>query len=488
MNLESIIGLEVHAELLTQSKMFCGCAVVDSTIAEPNSSVCEICTGMPGTLPVINRRAVEYALRVALALNCSVAETSVFARKNYFYPDLPKGFQISQYELPLARSGWLSIDTEAGPKRIGVRRVHLEEDTGKLIHREDHSLVDYNRSGIPLLEIVSEPDMRSVEEVRVYSTSLRSLLRYLEVNSGDMQKGVIRFEANVSLRPVGSQELGTRTEIKNLNSFRAVSRSVEYELNRQRKLLLAGKEVQQETVGWDENREITLPQRQKEGEDDYRYFPEPDLPPLTVSRTWVNEIRASLPELPAAKQARFEREYSLSPYAAALLTADRPLADYYEAAAAAAQDVSAEKIANWTTGTLFALLNEAGLEIEDSPVSASALAELVQLVETRQLSAANGKEVLEEIFQHGGSPSSIVKEKGLAQLSDPTEIRTLVEDVLQEHPDQLADYLAGKRTIAEWFVGQVMRKTRGKANPAVVRAALEEVLQGLDENPTPESR
>ncbi len=308
---DPVIGLEVHAELLTQSKMFCGCAVVDSTSVEPNRSVCEICTGMPGSLPVINQRAVEFAIRVALALNCSISETSVFARKNYFYPDLPKGYQISQFELPLATNGWIEIeDASAAPsmKRVRIRRVHLEEDTGKLTHREQYSLVDFNRSGVPLLEIVSEPDLYSIENARQYASALQTLLRYLEVNSGDLEKGVMRFEANVSLRPAGSDELGTRTEIKNLNSFRALSRSVEYEIDRQEALLRSGKSVLQITVGWDEDRQVTVSQRSKEEAHDYRYFPEPDLPPLHIEAAWVAQIRADLPELPSAKRTRFVSE------------------------------------------------------------------------------------------------------------------------------------------------------------------------------------
>jgi aspartyl-tRNA(Asn)/glutamyl-tRNA(Gln) amidotransferase subunit B len=457
--------------------MFCGCAVVDSTQAAPNSSACEICTGMPGTLPVINRQAVEYALRVALALHCTVAETSVFARKNYFYPDLPKGFQISQYELPLAQGGWLAIDLDPVQRRIGIRRVHLEEDTGKLFHREGYSLVDYNRSGVPLLEIVSEPEMHSVEEVKAYSTGLRSLLRYLGVNSGDMQKGTMRFEANVSLRPPGSAELGTRTEIKNLNSFRAVTRAVAYELERQSAALAQGLPVAQETLGWDANREITVPQRGKEQADDYRYFPEPDLPPLHVSPEWAEAVRRSLPELPAARRERFIQAFRLSRYTARLLTEEPEVADYFEAALRSAGGLPPEKLAAWLTVDLFGLLNQAGQDLPACRVTAPALAELVGLVESGQISAASGKLVLEDLFHQGGNPGKIVQARGLLQLSDAQAIQAVVEQVLQENPQQLQEYLAGKTTISQWFVGQVMRKTAGKANPAVVRSALEAALQ-----------
>ncbi len=484
---EPIIGLEVHAELLTRSKMFCGCAVVDSTTAEPNSSTCEICTGMPGTLPVINQRAVEYALRVALALNCSIAETSVFARKNYFYPDLPKGFQISQYELPLAQGGWLAIDLDEGEKRIGIRRVHLEEDTGKLFHREGYSLVDYNRSGVPLLEIVSEPELHSVEEVKAYATGLRSLLRYLGVNSGDMQKGTMRFEANVSVRPSGASELGIRTEIKNLNSFRAVTRSVAYELERQADALAKGQAVAQETLGWDESREVTVPQRGKEEADDYRYFPEPDLPPLHVSPEWIEAVRTALPELPAAMRERFMQQYGLSRYGARLLTEEQAVAEYFETAIRSAGDTPPEKLANWVSGELFGLLNQAGVTIEASPVSPQALAKLVGMVESGEISVASGKLVLEELFHHGGDPGKIVEARGLRQLSDTDAIQSVVQQVLAENPEQVADYLAGKTAIAQWLVGQVMRKTGGTADPAVVKPALEAALQALRDNEKGES-
>ena len=482
---EPVIGLEVHAELLTQSKMFCGCAVVDSTSAEPNSSVCEICTGMPGTLPVINARAVEFALRVALALNCSIAETSVFARKNYFYPDLPKGFQISQYELPLARDGWIDIDeADSAPKRVRIRRVHLEEDTGKLFHLEQHSLVDYNRSGVPLLEIVSEPDMRSVSQARQYSVALRALLRYLEVNSGDLQKGVMRFEANVSVRPVGSDELGTRTEIKNLNSFRALSRSIEYEIARQESLLNSGKPVVQDTVGWDEVRQVTISQRSKEEAHDYRYFPEPDLPPLHIENDWADQIKASLPELPGAKRARFIRDYGLSTYAAGVLTSERPVADFYEAAVKSANGTPPVKIANWLTSDLFGMLNEADIEIEQTKVSPEALARLVGMVDAGTISAASGKTVLDVLFNEGGSPDDVVEARGLTQVRDQDVIRPLVDQVLSDNPDQVSDYLAGKTALSEWFFGQVMRAAEGKADPATVRAELEAALGDLEERPS----
>jgi aspartyl-tRNA(Asn)/glutamyl-tRNA(Gln) amidotransferase subunit B len=479
---ETVIGLEIHAELMTSSKMFCGCEVVDSTIAEPNTAVCEICTGMPGTLPVINKRAVEYALRVALALNCEIAETSVFARKNYFYPDLPKGFQISQYELPLAHDGWHLIHTEKGEKRIRIRRVHIEEDTGKLSHRSDSSLVDYNRSGVPLLEIVSEPDLKSLEEVKSYATSIRTILRYLKVNSGDMEKGVIRFEANVSVRPAGSDVLGTRTEIKNLNSFRAMERAVAYEVNRQSQVIDGGGQVIQETVGWDESSGETVSQRGKEEAHDYRYFPEPDLPPLHLEPTWIEEIRSSLPELPHEKLQRFTTEYHLTPYTASVLTTERDVADFFERAMLSTTDIPAIKIANWLSSDFFGLLNETGISIDQSKVTPEMLAELVHLVETGEINASSGKVVLERMFETGEHATSIVEKEGLRQITEPKLIHQYVEDVLNSHPDQLHQYLEGKHTIQQWFFGQVMRATGGRADPAIVRKKLIKCLKDLEES------
>jgi aspartyl-tRNA(Asn)/glutamyl-tRNA(Gln) amidotransferase subunit B len=479
---EPIIGLEVHAELETSSKMFCGCKVVDLTTAVPNSAVCEICTGMPGTLPVINQRAVEYALRVALALGCEIAETSVFARKNYFYPDLPKGFQISQYEMPLAKNGRMTILLDDQTKEVRIRRVHLEEDTGKLTHHSDYSLVDYNRSGVPLLEIVSEPDLHSLDEVRSYAMGLRSLLRYLEVNSGDMEKGVIRFEANVSVRPVGSDTLGTRTEIKNLNSFRAMIRAISYEVERQSNLLVAGEVVLQETVGWDEARSTTVSQRGKEEAHDYRYFPEPDLPPLHIEKGWIEEIRSSLPELPHTRRDRFIKEYDLTPYSAGVLTADRKTADYFEASLLAEVKVNSKQLANWLSGELFSLLNEKNLSIDQLTIAPNAFADLINRIDGGEISASSGKVVLDEMFKSNRSVSEIIDESGLRQISDPDQIKNVVSHVLEENPQQLDQYLKGKYSLRDWFFGQVMRATKGRADPKLVRKALESHLKGVEEN------
>lgn len=473
---EPVIGLEVHAELLTNSKMFCGCRVVDSVEAQANSAVCPVCLGMPGTLPVVNRRAVEYAMRVALALNCEIQEHNVFARKSYFYPDLPKGYQISQYELPLGRHGWLEIAAGDGPaRRIGIRRVHMEEDTGKLTHLNGGgTLVDYNRSGVPLLEIVSEPDLKSAEEVYTYAVKLRQILRYLEVSSGDMEKGVFRVEPNISVRPLGSATYGTRTEVKNLNSFRALAEATEYELARQVNLLQEGRQVVQETRGWHEGRRQTFPQRSKEEAEDYRYFPEPDLPPLRIERAWIERVKATLPELPDAKMARYVTEFGLSAYDASVLTEDRPVAQWYERAVAAGGEPKA--VANWLVNNLFALMNESNLEIGDIVVTPENLVELLQLIEDGAISHNTAKRVLAEMFQSGESAAQIVQEEGLAQISDAAELEEIVEAVLSDNPQQVDTYLGGKEQILGWFVGQVMRETRGKANPQLVNELLRRQL------------
>ena len=486
MEYEAVIGLEVHAELLTRSKMFCSCPVVDLTEAEPNTAVCEVCAGMPGTLPVVNRRAVEYALRVALALDCHIARESVFARKNYFYPDLPKGYQISQYELPLATQGRLPIRTSRGERAVRIRRVHLEEDTGKLTHVEGpagaYSLVDLNRAGVPLLEIVSEPDMHTVEEVRSYARGLRQLLRYLGVNTGDMQKGLLRFEANVSVRPKGSTELGTRVEIKNLNSFKALEEAVAFEIRRQIQVLEAGGRVEQETLGWDEARRVTVPQRGKEEAHDYRYFPEPDLPPLVVEEAWLEEVRAGMPELPWEKFRRFREEYGLPEYEATLLTADRPVAEYFEAAVREAQRHGVAeplRVAHWMTGELFRLLNDRGLSIEQAPVPPGELAALLGFLQRGEINKNTAQRVLAEMFDTGRRAMQIIEERGLRQVSDEDRIRRWVEEVLQAHPQEVAKYVKGKEGVANWLFGQVMRKARGQANPPVVRKFLMERLQAL---------
>ena len=485
MEYEAVIGIEVHAELGTQSKMFCACPVVDTTQAAPNTAVCQVCSGMPGTLPVLNQKAVEYGLRVALALECQITPASLFARKNYFYPDLPKGYQISQYEQPLARNGRITILTSKGEKVIRIRRVHLEEDTGKLTHvtrdGQAYTLVDLNRAGVPLLEIVTEPDFRSGEEVRAYAEALRSLLRYLGVNSGDMQKGVLRIEPNISLRPAvaaGSQPalLGTRVEVKNLNSFRALERAVAYEIQHQAELLEAGKAVKQVTLGWDDVKEVTVVQRIKEGEDDYRYFPEPDLPPLAVDAGWIAQIRASLPELPYARFQRLRKQYGLSDYTAKLLVEEKAVADYFEQAVTAEPSVPAQTIANWIGGELFSLMNQAGVDATGLRVQPAALAELVQMTVKGQINQVKAREVLSEMFTTGARATEIVQRRGLQQVSDAEAIARMVKEVLVACPNEVTSFLNGKAGVINFLFGQVMKKAGGRANPQVVRQELERQL------------
>ena len=472
---EPVIGLEVHAELLTHSKMFCACPVVDSTEAEPNTAICPVCTAQPGTLPVINRQAVEYAIMVGLALNCAINPFNQFARKSYFYPDLPKGYQISQYEHPLASNGWLEIEAGGQTRRIGIRRAHLEEDTGKSFHRGSYSLVDLNRAGVPLLEIVSEPDMHSVEEVEAYARKIRSILVYLGVNHGDMSKGVLRFEANISVRPAGSETLYTRTEIKNLNSIRSLVRASRHEIARQVAIHRQGGEVVQQTLGFDEERGVTVPQRSKEHAHDYRYFPEPDLPPLRISHEWVETVRARLPELPDARRERFIRTFGLPPPDAGVLVSDKAVADYYEAAVAAGGDPRA--IANWVTGELFRLMNAEGIEIGAVRVAPEGLADLIRLVDEGAITATTAKDVLAEMFTSGRAARAIVEEKGLAQISDAGALAALVEQVIEENPGPVQSYLGGKEGLLGWFVGQVMRETKGQANAQIVNKMFRQRLE-----------
>ncbi|MBN1438315.1 MAG: Asp-tRNA(Asn)/Glu-tRNA(Gln) amidotransferase subunit GatB [Anaerolineales bacterium] len=481
MEWEPVVGLEVHAELRTRSKMFCGCAVVDSTTAEPNTVICPVCLGMPGSLPVINRRAVDMGMRVAAALECRIEPVSVFARKNYFYPDLPKGYQISQYEMPLAVGGKLRIWAGERRRTVRIRRVHLEEDTGKLIHEEKpaRSLVDLNRAGVPLLEIVSEPDLHSIEEVKAYATALRRLLRYLEVNNGDMEKGVIRFEANISLRPAGSEELGTRVEVKNLNSFRAMIRAMEYEIGRQSALRNKGGQVEQETLGWNETTGRTYSQRSKEEAHDYRYFPEPDLPPLEVSEAWRSEIADSLPELPDARCERLMAQYGLKRRDAEVIVEDKAAADFYEKAVSES-GAPAKHVAAWLSGDLFGLLNARNLPLvgEDGAptVSAEAFGKLIRMVTGGTINGPTGKKLLAEMVASGKSAEELVDQRGLRQIGDEDTLREEVRKVLAENPGQVESYRKGKSTVIQWLLGQVMKATGGRANPKTVRGLLEKEL------------
>ena len=478
MNYEPVIGLEVHAELLTHSKMFCSCEVVDSITAKPNRYICPVCTGQPGSLPVLNPKAVELAVRVGLALSCEIHIESIFARKNYFYPDLPKGYQISQYDQPLATNGKIEIETDAGPRVVRIRRVHLEEDTGKLSHADGFSFIDYNRSGVPLLEIVTEPDMRSAEEAKAYATKLHAILRYLKVNSGDMEKGVIRFEANVSVREEGSDGFNTRTEIKNLNSFRALTEGIQYEVWRQTELYLSGGTVEQETLGFNEATGKTYSQRGKESAHDYRYFPEPDLPPLVLEQDWIESIRASLPELPEAKTNRFIEQYELKPQEARLLTSEKALADYFETVVAKSKS-PAKTVSSWIAGEFMRYMNDLNIDVEKIPVPAEDLAQLIDLVTDKTISGNSGKSVLSEMFKSGGKPEEIVMEKNLAQVSDEGFIQETITKILSDNPKEVQQYLAGKETLLQWFMGQVARATKGKADPGVARELLIQSLNKL---------
>lgn len=473
---EPVIGLEIHAELLTRSKMFCGCSADHASASEPNINICPTCAGLPGALPVANKKAVELAALVGLALNCSINKRSAFARKNYYYPDLPKGYQISQFDFPIAEKGWLEVNSdEKNQIKVRVRRAHIEEDTAKLTHEKNYALVDFNRSGMPLLEIVSEPDMRTVEAALDYATKIRAILRYLGVNSGDMEKGVLRFEANISVRPVGSDELRKRTEIKNLNSFRALVRASQYEIERQIKIYESGGTVEQETLGWDDARGVTISQRSKEDAHDYRYFPEPDLPPLNLSDEWIQSIREQLPELPEAKTARFIADFELTPSEARLLTSELSLANYFEEVVRHAKS-SPKSVSAWIAGEFMRNLNELNVEVDSVPVKA--LAQLIDMVTDKTISGNTGKAVLTELFKNGGDPAQIVKEKGLAQISDEGFIQEIIAKILDDNPSEIEKYHAGKETLLQWFVGQVARATKGKADPVLTK---ELTLKGLEE-------
>jgi len=473
---ESVIGLEIHGELLTNSKMFCGCSADYGSAPEPNTNICPTCTGLPGAMPVVNKKATELAALVGLALNCSINKHNTFARKNYYYPDLPKGYQISQYELPIAEKGWMDVLADSENQlRVRVRRVHIEEDTAKLSHEKNYALVDFNRAGVPLLEIVSEPDMRTVEAALDYATKVRAILRYLGVNSGNMEKGVLRFEANISVRPVGSDEFRTRTEIKNLNSFRALTRASAYEIERQTKVYESGGTVVQETLGWDDVRGVTVSQRGKEEAHDYRYFPEPDLPPLQFSDAWIDAIRTQLPELPEAMTARFITDFNLTPSEARFLTSDLSLANYFERVVAKSKS-SAKAVHSWIAGEFMRYLNDSGVNIEDVTLSPKSFAQLIDMVTDKTIGGNAGKTVLADLIKNGGDPAQIVKEKGLAQVSDESFIQEAVMKAINDNPSEVEKYLAGKETLLQWFVGQVARATKGKADPNVTKDLMVKAL------------
>jgi aspartyl-tRNA(Asn)/glutamyl-tRNA(Gln) amidotransferase subunit B len=475
MEYEAVIGLEVHAQLLTESKIFCGCSTKFG--AAPNTHTCPVCLGMPGVLPVLNRKVVEFTIRLALAANCKIASASRFARKNYFYPDLPKGYQISQYELPLARQGWIDIEVNGKSKRIGITRIHLEEDAGKLIHDESRSLsyVDFNRTGVPLVEIVSEPDLRTPEEASTFLKKLRDMVRYLDICDGNMEQGSLRCDANISLRPAGSEGFGVKTEVKNMNSFRFVQRALEYEIKRQRAILEHGGTIVQETRLWDSDAGVTHGMRGKEEAHDYRYFPDPDLVPVVVDEEWIERVRSELPELPEAKKARFMKDYALPEQDAVVLTGSKDLAAYYEACVG--RFPQAKKVSNWIMVELLRELNKDEREIDQCPVTPEDLAHLLKLIDDGVISGKIAKTVFEEMYASGKTPKVIVEEKGLEQVADEGEIGEVIDAVLAAHPGQVDDYRRGKEKLLGFFVGQVMKQTQGRANPKLVNEILKEKLE-----------
>jgi aspartyl-tRNA(Asn)/glutamyl-tRNA(Gln) amidotransferase subunit B len=474
MEYETVIGLEIHAQLKTESKIFCGCSTRFG--APPNHNTCPVCLGMPGVLPVLNRKALEYTLRMALATHCTVAPFSRFARKNYFYPDLPKGYQISQYELPLAEHGYLDIRTKEGVLRVEITRIHMEEDAGKLIHDEHRNMsyIDFNRTGVPLIEIVTEPDLRSGEDAATFMRELRAILQYLDICDGNMEEGSLRCDANISIRPRGSQKLGTKTEIKNMNSFRFVQRALEYEAERQREILEEGGTIVQETRLWDAARNATFPMRSKEYAHDYRYFPDPDLVPLAVPREWIERIHASLPELPAQKRERFVRDYGIPEADAEVLTTSRAMADYYEACVRLFPQAKA--VSNWIMTELLRELKNDNREIEDCQVTPEALAGLLRLIEDGTISGKIAKSVFEEMYREGRSALEIVEAKGLRQLADEGQIRAVIQQIMKAYPKEVKYYRGGKEKLFGFFVGQVMKATHGKANPQMVNQLLREEL------------
>lgn len=474
MKYETVIGLEVHAELATETKIFCSCSTAFG--APPNTNTCPICLGHPGVLPVLNRRAVEYAMKAALALNCEITEHTKFDRKHYFYPDLPKAYQISQYDRPIGRNGWVEIEVNGEKKRIGINRLHLEEDAGKSNHVEGGfaTLLDFNRVGVPLIEIVTEPDIRSPEEARLFLEKLRTILLYTEVSDVKMEEGSLRCDANISLRPVGQTTFGTKTELKNMNTFSGVQRALEYEQQRQTKVLDAGEKVVQETRRWDENRKETIPMRSKEEAEDYRYYPDPNLVYLHISKEWIEEVRRSLPEMPDARKERYVREYGLPEYDAGVLTASKKLADYFEEAVATGADV--KSVSNWVMVELLGYMNKHNLEIEQVKMSPQHLGTMIQLIEKGTISGKIAKTVFAEMLETGKDPETVIKEKGLVQISDEGALREIVLKVIEANPKSVEDYRNGKERAIGFLVGQVMKETKGKANPQMVNKLLLEAI------------
>ena len=477
MQYETVIGLEVHVELSTETKIFCGCRTTFG--APPNSNTCPICLAHPGTLPVLNEKALHYAIKAAMALNCEIAREAKFDRKNYFYPDLPKAYQISQDEQPIGRNGWLEIEVNGNKKRIGIKRLHLEEDAGKLIHvsGENYSLVDFNRGGNPLVEIVTEPDIRSPEEAYAFLEKLKAILQYTEVSDCKMEQGSLRCDANISIRPVGQKEFGTRTELKNLNTFRGVQKALEYEARRHEEVLRSGQTLEQETRRWNEDTGKTVKMRGKEEAEDYRYFPDPDIVRVEISQELLDEIRASLPELPDARKARFMEQFGLPAYDAGVITAEKALADFFEEATQHCQDP--KLVANWVMGDLLGYLNAEQKELADTPLKPEQLGKMIALIEKGTISSKIAKKVFAELVEHGGDPETIVKEKGLVQISDEGQLREIVIKVVANNPQSVADFKNGKDRAIGHLVGQVMKETKGKANPQLVNQLLREEIGKL---------
>lgn len=475
---EPVIGLEVHVELKTNTKIFCNSGTEFG--ADPNHHACPVCLGLPGVLPVTNKKVVEYAIKAGLALNCQIAPYSKFDRKNYYYPDLPKNYQVSQYDLPIAEHGYIEIDVDGKTKRVGVTRVHMEEDAGKLVHQgtistTPYSLVDYNRTGVPLIEIVSEPDMRSPEEAIAYLEKLKAIIQYTGVSDCKMQEGSLRCDANISLRPAGQKEFGTRTELKNMNSFKALQKALVYEIERQTEVIGDGGRVVQETRSWDEAGGVTLSLRSKEEAHDYRYFPEPDLVPMVISDAWVDEIKATLPELPDERKTRFIEHYNLPAYDAMVLTSTREMADFYEQCVALFNNP--KSVSNWMMGEFSRLMNADNMEITAIRITPAQLAKMLQLLEEGTISGKIAKTVFEEMFAGGKDPEIIVREKGLVQISDQGAIEAVVDQVIADNPKSVEDYRGGKDRALGFLVGQVMKSTKGKANPGLVNKLLKDKLQ-----------
>jgi aspartyl-tRNA(Asn)/glutamyl-tRNA(Gln) amidotransferase subunit B len=472
---ESVIGLEVHAQLLTESKIFCSCSAKFG--GKPNTQVCPICLGMPGVLPVLNKRALEFAVRAALAANCNISHSSRFARKNYFYPDLPKGYQISQYEEPLSTDGWLEIESNSSTKMVRIKRIHLEEDAGKLIHEysQDSSYVDLNRAGVPLIEIVSEPDISNSEEAITYLKKLRSILVYIGVCDGNMEEGSLRCDANVSVRPKGRKELGTKTEIKNVNSFKFIQKALEYEIRRQISIIESGKKVIQETRLFDSAQGVTFPMRSKEEAHDYRYFPDPDLLPIVVDENWIREIKNSLPELPNARKSRFINEYKIPPYDAEVLTVSKEVADYFEECLKYYDKPKA--LSNWIMTEVLRELKGEEEGIKRFPITPEKLSELLRLIDNGTISGKIGKDIFIEMASTGKRAGEIVIEKNMQQISDTSEIETIISQIIQQNPDEASRYRMGQEKLLGFFVGEVMKATHGKANPKLVNETLKKKLK-----------